>query len=438
MTSKRDGRFVLTKPIVRAMSAKEIGINESYCRPHLVLDTPAETKGRDSARQGYSTRSKRKSITRSAAGVYERGSIFEDVEAMPAWQVEDGDSDSADPHQHRHSSISGARDTRADSRGGVDEEVSPKAEDSEPSTRAPDGVTREPTAAEDRPTQSDGVLFRRRRRKSSVLFDDGTLVTPYENADHAGLFADAVQHLSGIEEAVAPAAMLARLMDAIKSAMHEAGQRAGDPAVGAAMDAEALFPVLVFMASRASWSQPHATLAYLENFAIGASMRGGMEDYYVTTFAAAVAWICHRPIPDADDRGVGDGATATAAAAAPARLGDAADASSDSEGEGDDGESAPTTSLASLAADIGSPPPSNSGGLASVGTGHGSLAPSAAAAAVAAVAPPTPPVANGGAGSLVVEEEAPPDRATEKEEMRSLGKWLGQQEVLEDTLDSLI
>lgn len=82
------------------------------------------------------------------------------------------------------------------------------------------------------------------------------------------MFARPRQLLQAMERQTVPSRMLSYLVAAMLSALDEVGQRCGDAATAAGMDAETMMPLFVYLFSRSNLKRPHACLAYLANFAI--------------------------------------------------------------------------------------------------------------------------------------------------------------------------
>lgn len=128
---------------------------------------------------------------------------------------------------------------------------------------------------------------------------DGTS-SAEEGADGASpseppaLFSAPAALLSRLPDQQVPLDMMQVLLASVRGALEEAAMRARDPGVAHTMDAETMFPILVFLCSRATWKRPNRYLAFLTEFAITRRKVGGVEDYFVTAMAAAVAWVCRR------------------------------------------------------------------------------------------------------------------------------------------------
>ena len=119
---------------------------------------------------------------------------------------------------------------------------------------------------------------------------------PQPEGDPPRLFARATAILSQLPAQQVPADMMKILLAAVRDALDEASTRARDPSIAHSMDAETMFPILVFMCSHADWSRPNRYLAFLMEFGVSKRQVGGVEDYFVTAVAAAVAWVCrYRP-----------------------------------------------------------------------------------------------------------------------------------------------
>eukprot|EP01029_Cantina_marsupialis_P003602 TRINITY_DN134_c1_g1_i1.p1 TRINITY_DN134_c1_g1~~TRINITY_DN134_c1_g1_i1.p1 ORF type:complete len:162 (+),score=37.23 TRINITY_DN134_c1_g1_i1:315-800(+) len=83
------------------------------------------------------------------------------------------------------------------------------------------------------------------------------------------------------------------VLSVVKSIVNEAGEISGDRTSASNMTAETMFPILLFVILQSNLLEPHHALSFLEMYAVagGQGIARGIEEYYVTSLGAAVAWV---------------------------------------------------------------------------------------------------------------------------------------------------